>query len=371
MLNNLVDPVDTLESNDVLLLALGGEGTLGHQTIVHHLATALRDAGVRVSSIVESSQPSHFGNAITLQPPHVGTGSLGGRLLTSRLTAVEPYLHGTGKAVVFNTFFCSDIVDRARALGLRCILVTNYFRDTWQEIFECEQYGQLFDEVIYFAEPFDPSPGASVMFPFPASLLMPGPNPPKNDRPEIVALVGGGGLPSSVSTRTVFREALAELAGQGSVNCTLIQGPYSSGTIGGEQVSNLTEVASVPDVRAILRKSDLVVSEAGYGAVWESIVNTVPSILVPSFRNTDNQELRAYRVSKLGCAIALLGRQREDLHSTIERLLENPQLRATMRSACQDVCERFRRTPVIMTHRLFEACGLGGTLGTIGFPPES
>jgi Glycosyltransferase family 28 C-terminal domain len=348
-----------LHPSDVLLLALGGDGTLGHQTVIRHVGTGLRAVGIHPSLVVESSLPSHFGDAIVCSPPPGGSGSFGGRLITSRLSAIQRYVDAARRAVVFNTFFCSDVASYARSKGLRCILVTNRYRDTWQAIFDTEGYFKLFDKIITLAEPYDTfSVGAPALCPFP---WKPAPMPPTTtpiNLPVVLGLVGGGGLPSTANTIRLFREALVGVARDGIAKCTLVRGPYAK-EVGDQEAHNFSEVASIPEVAAKLRGSDLVVTEAGYGAVWESVLNAVPSILVPSFRNTDNQELRAYRVAQLGCAVALLGRQRHDLRAIIEDTLFAPGRLGTIRSACHSISEKFRHSAAHLTADLVAACGSG------------
>ena len=345
----------------VLLLSLSSLGTLGHTLLLLRLQACLENSGVHALTATDSE----WGKAGVVQPdfplkPAVKRGSLGGALRTSYWQSLQKIIDDiTPMAVVFSTFFCVESLQRIREAGAITVLCTYPYRDTWEEIFLCEGYEDLFDLILLLREPFEFFQRTAMREVIGMSNL---PNvrrmlPPivqfyptkqakcleeRKSTIRILGLFGGGGTPDSCRTSTLIREALLSLATIPSVETLFLPGPYSESSSDFSITSqDRSPIISGPHVyshgQQLISDSDLVISEAGFSTVWELVRQETPAVLVPSYRNTDNQDLRAYRMHQAGVAYALIGKSQEDLVENVSSLACDPDQLSRMQAACRNV----------------------------------
>jgi predicted glycosyltransferase len=72
-----------------------------------------------------------------------------------------------------------------------------------------------------------------------------------------------------------------------------------------ERIPGVTFVRSRPDLVSLVAAADAVVSMGGYNSVWEAVAARKRPIIVPRRGGSDEQPLRAERLSALGLAHAL------------------------------------------------------------------
>ncbi|MBU1887337.1 radical SAM protein, partial [Candidatus Micrarchaeota archaeon] len=119
----------------------------------------------------------------------------------------------------------------------------------------------------------------------------------------IVASMGGGGYPKESSEFLhMLKEAHEELRKTiPNLRTLLFIGPYFPPECIPQIWDSFEIYPFDPDLPALFRRADAVVSEAGYNTVNDLVIGRVPSILVPAWRRKDDQFARAGYLQKLGC----------------------------------------------------------------------
>ncbi len=81
-----------------------------------------------------------------------------------------------------------------------------------------------------------------------------------------------------------------------------------------------------PDLTSLMQKVDFVITQAGYNTCNEIVTYKVPSLVLPVYRETDNQEKRAYDLANKGLCLTIIKWDEERIFRIINRIKKNPQV---------------------------------------------
>lgn len=290
----------------IVVVAINPAGTLGHATSASAIVETLL--------AVEGDRPRVAVIADDTILPFVGGGDViavtrssdersdGGALSYSYTPELTPQILGLcPDIVVFDTFFASDAVRALREANVATVLVSYRFRDTAMEIFRT-QWLEFFSRCFWLLEPFESAAeigtigmGQEISLP---PLSRPKAVPPARvDERYVLLTRGGGGQPG---TQRAFVRVMECLASESALTPIVVNSP--SGTaVEFEQTgkSRVLDHLGRLEFLSLLRSAELVVSEAGFNTCLELACVGQRALLVPGPRRTDNQELRAVRMSAL------------------------------------------------------------------------
>ena len=289
-----------------VVVAVNSSGTLGHLTsamaIVETLLSQYKNAiAVTVVADREISHRFRDCHVIPVQRERDERSEGGGLHQSYAADLPDAILELAPDAVIFDTFFPINCIRALRETGIPAHIVSYRFRDTSMEIF-LQQWWSYFTHCFWLVEPYElSSPGTDDAFTsrdvrLPPLALPEGKPRENNDECLVVVTRGGGG---QSGTQTAFNRILEYLSQDSTISTVVVQGPFGSEL---KYTKNCTKVCVDMDRSAFLdlvRSASLVVSEAGYNTCVELATLGRKALLIPGPRRTDNQELRAVRMSRV------------------------------------------------------------------------
>ena len=295
----------------VAFVALNCGGTMGLMAIVSRAADRLRRNCSASCMVVSDFDFRPFGppslreHTFMCIPEGAHQLSVGGCIASAPVAPILAWLKEFKcEQVVFSTFFSGDLVRAVNEAGMRSVLLTFPLRDSHWEAFHLRGYGELFSDVIVFADLYDPAcdlPNQTRVAPLysedslSCSLC--------SASKKVLVLCGGGGRPSSQQMYDLVASARLELLEQGiTLDWALSHGAKSRLSCQME-CNGFRGVDWKPDLISWIHEYDSVISEAGFNTVTELVLSSRPALLVPGHRRIDNQELRAVNYEHCGCGV--------------------------------------------------------------------
>jgi len=261
-----------------------GHKTLGHLRIIEMMLKELRGHSCIV---VTDNDLTRYMNIKTKQAVLQGNFpyfNSGGNLhsdisnLTDVANGLKPDL------MIFLALFPAHDLPK---INCRKWLVTWEYRDTEQSVFMEKAHYRLFDKIFFidhWAPTFKKMPNMHFIGPIMPDVSR------ERDRKGILVTVGGGGFDSARTLENLSLNTAEEF--------TIVTGPFFHGK------TYYKSISYVPDMVGLMQKSRLVISEAGYTACNELIATRTPCILVPGWRDNDDQERRARYLERYGAVVA-------------------------------------------------------------------
>jgi len=205
--------------------------------------------------------------------------------------------------IIFLALFPKQVLERIKSLPNKNILITwTYKKEQW-EIFLNNNYNKYFD-AIYLIDLEKPK------ITYQKNVHYIGPIRPylnqksalskylikkyKLDRNKFTILItaGGGGFASAENVLNNLDQIIDKYNNQ--VRFIIISGLfYRKFKTLENQRENIIVEKYEPHIFELMPHCQLVISEAGYNTVNEIITTATPAILIPGFRNNDNQQIRA------------------------------------------------------------------------------
>ena len=123
----------------------------------------------------------------------------------------------------------------------------------------------------------------------------------------LISTAGGGGFESAASFFKTTHELHKRLQNSiENLKHIVVLGPNFENKLDG--IPGMSVISVEPELSNLFALSDLVIAEAGYNTVQEIRAAKVPSVLLPAFRNYDDQEERARDLEKRGLCFVFTDR---------------------------------------------------------------
>jgi len=289
---------------NIVLVSLSSAGTEGHLSVVKSLFRYSKSKDFYPIVISESDYAGFFPSGCFLkleQFEDKSELSLGGAIdstydlqLARFLNQIKP------KIVIFETFFSPNLI---KNIKYPCYFVGCKFRDTHQELFFRKRFFSLFKKVYFMEEAFEVFKAKDVslkidkvvknVYYCPPILSVSDKRLPACRREKIIVTCGGGGLRSANKLLLAANEALYSMNLGVYSEVIYITGPFNQNKHELLLSGKSRQYTHIKDLPKDLKRSRLVISEAGYNTINELVVTDTPALLIPGFRALDNQELRA------------------------------------------------------------------------------
>lgn len=288
----------------IVVVAINPAGTLGHLTSVIAASEAVsRCAGAHVTVVADAEIASRLrvGNIVSVQRcrPERSDGGALSRSYDSNLRDLIMGLRPD--AVIFDTFFSVDVLYALQDVAVPRYVISYRFRDTTLEIFR-QRWQHYFTRVFWLCEPYELHTGAPLgIGPLEKEqqlppLAWPAAQSSECDDNRVLITRGGGG---QSGTEAAFERVLDCLSGSDQFSPVVVSGPFGRKLERSGGCSRVCKQLRRTEFLDLLGSSCLVVSEAGYNTCFELACLGRRALLIPGPRRTDNQELRAVRMSTL------------------------------------------------------------------------
>lgn len=334
-------------------ISIGAGGTMGHMTFVTSLSNKLAKSNNYESFIFSEDDYKKYsnikGNRINYiqikKQPH--TKSVSGNInFLYRKDILEKIKSLDIKTVVFSTFFDPKLIQDLKKMEIKIILHTFILRDSHLETFKLRRYSKLFDAIFVLKDLYSCNlklKGCKVVRPL---IKINETKNNSNKIKNILIVPGGGGRPSS---KIFFEKAKKIIKMLPEINFTVIERNSKRGL----KYSNSKSITWSNNFLNLAKKHDLIICEAGYNTVMETMSLGIPAILVPGMRRIDNQELRATRYESLGCGYCLF--PEEDSIRAVKKiklLIENPKKMDLLKKSINKIFKKIIISPEIQIKNL-------------------
>ena len=296
---------------NIVLVSLSSAGTEGHLSVVKNLFKYFKSKEFYPVVISECDYSGSFPSGCFLkldQSEERSELSLGGAIdstydlqLTEFLSQIKP------KAVIFETFFSPTLV---KNIKYPCYFVACKLRDTHQELFFKKRFFSLFKKVYFMDEAFEVFKAKDISlrrdrsfentYYCPPILSISDEEPATFKREKIIVTCGGGRLPSANKLLLTANDALYGMNLKAYSEIIYITGAFNQNKYELLLSGKSRQYIHIKDLLKDLKKSRLVISEAGHNTVNELVATNTPALLIPGFRLLDNQELRAVKSDIFG-----------------------------------------------------------------------
>lgn len=248
--------------------------------------------------------------------------------------------------LIFSTFYDLDILEYCKLNKIKTVLIGYPLRDSHREAIKLRGYYKHFDHIFTLNEIYDVkkiSANEKIVSP----MITRTKSVYKKNKKEINILItcGGGGRPSSELFFNYIKKIIPLMVKKyPKIKFTVIRGNYKDKL----KLINSKIISWSENFPDLLKKSDLVISEAGYYTLVDIISLNKKAILIPGERRIDNQELRAikFEQSKLGFAIFPV----EDTKLLLERLetflSKNDQIKSSLKRSYSIKKRLFSKLPI-------------------------
>jgi len=243
-------------------------------------------------------------------------GSKGGSLLVDYTNHMKLFLlQEKPNIFVFDTFFPNDMNKNIIYKKIKKVLILRKYRESHLQIFFDKKYFDYFD-LILVPHPkeefkrYGQHTGQTDKFQFVDPIIKDFDGfitrkINRKDHYKILVLCGGGGYEDSekfVRTNIEIYDAIKSKIK--SLEFKIITGPlYKNFKILEKHNKGSLKIINHSDsVPQLMLESDLIISEAGYNTINEIILSKKPAVLIPGYRNNDDQMERALGLEKLGVA---------------------------------------------------------------------
>lgn len=296
------------KKRNVGFISFGTGGTMGHMSLITHLAKNLSDEGFHCTIFSEydyetCSNVSSLSMDYIKLPPQEHTLTVGGCLKYNHVDeALKLIKESEIDVLVFSTLFDKNLVESAKKEGIKVILISYPLRDSHREAFYIRGYDKIFSGIYTLKDLFELDSNSlflneKVILPFKVNDFS-----SKEMRDEctknvkILITCGGGGRPSSLKFLDIVSRAIEVInKSLPEVSFTIIEG-NSNLTI---NPPNSKIISWSTNFEKLIEEHDFVICEAGYFTLFEIMSFGKTAIVIPGARRIDNQELRAITYDKL------------------------------------------------------------------------
>jgi len=316
-----------------ILIHVLGSGSLGHirlgEMVVYQLSNCF--PGAELILVSENNIRPFFKNSdsirdnckfIKLKHKKIiknnqdeSLANNGGNLYQYHTNLDEIILKYKPDTVFFLALFPSQVLNRIKNLHNKNILVTWAYKKEQWEIFLNNNYDKYFD-TIYLIDLDKPKIEYRENIHY-IGPIMPYVNKKTNvskylfkkyklDRNKFTILitVGGGGFSSAGNVLNNINNIIDKF--DSKIRFIIISGPfYQKFKILEDQWKNVIVEKYEPYIFELMSHCRLVISEAGYNTINEIITTSTPAILIPGFRNNDDQQARA-KFLKRGAGVKVI-----------------------------------------------------------------
>lgn len=331
-----------------ILFYIIGSNSLGHINRALILAKNIARLNPNIKIIFVSDNPFTNGLQITKidyidisAKVNRSIKSDGGSLEKSHNLILEPILKEYNPdMVLFDTFFPIDMIKNNFSKKTKKVLILRKYKESELEKFFRKKYYQFFDLILvpHLKEEFDfQKYRYDGRFKFVGSIVK---NIKNSDiikikriynikQKEFTILVncGGGGLQdSSLYLKTVV-ESYKRIKNQiSNLKFIIIAGPLNREFENIKKIEDKNTIVKKfePNLLELMTCCNLMICKAGYNTINEILVSKIPSILIPMYRDNEDQTERALHLRKKTDIEVLTEFNSEKLSKAILNFYNNP-----------------------------------------------
>lgn len=346
------------EGASLAFVSFGTAGTMGHMSLITRITEqVLKRTSNHVSIFSEYNYKDFSGlksnnlDYVKIPKEEMKHSVAGSKDYEYSDLLLEELLECGSSHVFFSSFFDACLNEKLGEEGLKRYLISYPLRDTYLSIFYEEGFYDYFDKCILLKDispiPFMDKLENTRL----AELNLKDKRRSSFSDDQILIMMGGGGRPSANNFMQLVSNTINFMSEQHpDAYFKVLLGAYNNKNEDDYDLPNTEVVKWEENVQQEYEKSKFVISEAGFFTVHELLENQLPAILVPGFRNMDNQELRATHWEFKGLGYyALPTSQEEKLKRSAEKLYVNKRglLEGMRRSSARVLEEKIKNDSII------------------------